>query len=297
MNGFLCLNKPGGVTSFLAVAKARRIVGEKKAGHSGTLDPMATGVLLVAFGKATRFLPLLPDHDKQYRAQFQLGITTDTLDSTGTVLSQADVRVCADQVAAVLPRFTGIIRQVPPMYSALQKDGVRLYTLARQGIEVEREARTVTIHTLALVAADDATHRYTIDVSCSAGTYIRSLIADIGDALGTGAVMTALCRTGACGCGLTNSVTLETLEGLRDSGRLNEAILPTDALLPFDRLTVTAAQARRFGNGGELDLARVRGVTDDGPYRVYAPDGGFLGVGTADLAANILRVTKVFQQQ
>ena len=297
MNGFLCLNKPEGITSFLAVAKARHIIGEKKAGHSGTLDPMATGVLLIALGKATRFLPLLPDHDKRYRAEFQLGVTTDTLDCTGTVLSQQSVTCTEAQVAAVLPRFTGVIRQVPPMYSALQKDGVRLYTLARQGIEIEREAREVTVHALALCKADDEAHRYTVDVSCSAGTYVRSLIADIGDALGTGAVMTALCRTGACGCTLERSFTLGDLQKLQEEDRLQEAVTPTDALLPFDRLTVTAAQATRFSNGGELDLARVRGAAQDGPYRVYAPDGAFLGVGTADSAAGILRVTKVFQQQ
>lgn len=297
MNGFLCLNKPEGLTSFFAVAKARRIVGEKKAGHCGTLDPMATGVLLIAFGKATRFLPLLPDHDKRYAAQLLLGVTTDTLDRTGTVLTESPVHVTEAQVREVLPRFTGVIRQVPPMYSALSKDGVRLYTLARQGIEVEREAREVTVRSLKLTASDDPAHRYTIDVACSAGTYVRTLISDIGQALGTGAVMTALCRTEACGCALSQSVTLEELQRLKEEDRLQEAIVPVDALLGFSRLTVTDAQAKRFGNGGELDLARVRGVRGDGLYCVYAPDGGFLGVGTADGKTGTLLVTKVYQQQ
>ncbi len=294
MNGFLCLNKPQDMTSFFAVAKARRICGEKKAGHSGTLDPMATGVLVIALGRATRFLPLLPDHGKQYRAAFRLGVTTDTLDITGTVLREQNVHVGSADVEAALAPFRGTIQQVPPMYSALLKDGVRLYTLARQGIEVERESRTVTIDRLSLVSADDDKHEYTIDVACSKGTYIRTLIADLGASLGTGAVMTALCRTMANNCPLTQCVTLDALEMHRDAGTLSSVILPTDALLTYPHLTVTEAQAVRFSNGGELARERLRGANKTGLYCVYAPDGSFLGVGELADGADALKAKKVF---
>ena len=197
LNGFICLNKPEGLTSFVAAAKVRRLTSAKKSGHTGTLDPMATGVLTVALGAATRFIELIPSHEKSYRAAFRLGETTDTLDITGKTLQTRPVTCDAFAVEAALDAFRGRILQVPPMYSALQKDGVRLYALARQGVEVERQPREVTISRLALTEADDDAHTYTIDVTCSAGTYIRSLISDLGEALGCGAVMTALQNSGA----------------------------------------------------------------------------------------------------
>lgn len=292
MNGFLLLDKPAGMTSFFAVAKCRRLCGEKKAGHTGTLDPMATGVLVVALGTATRFIDLLPHSEKSYRASFRLGETTDTLDVTGTVLTRTDVRCGRADVEAALAAFRGEIAQVPPMYSALRKDGVRLYALARQGVEVPREARAVTIRTLALADADEQTHTYTIDVTCSAGTYIRSLIADLGDALGTGAVMTALRRTGANGQSIAQCHTLEQLEAMAAKGTLADAMLKAEDVLSYDRLTVTSAQARRFHNGGELSLDRLQGAETDGCYCVFSPDGTFLGVGEAQQETGVLRVKK-----
>ena len=292
MTGFLILDKPAGMTSFVAAAKCRRLFGAKKAGHTGTLDPMATGVLVVALGGASRFIELLPCHDKAYRASLRLGETTDTLDVTGTVLTRSPVRCGKAEVEAVLDRFRGEIMQVPPMYSALQKDGVRLYTLARQGIDVPREARPVTIRSLTLAAADEAAHTYTLDVVCSAGTYIRSLIADLGEALGCGAVMTALRRTEANGCSAAQSVTFEQLEMLKTQDALQTVLRPTQALLGFSPLTVTEAQAVRFSNGGELNLDRLRGANEDGLYCVFAPDGAFLGVGEAQTETGVLRVRK-----
>ena len=292
MTGFLLLDKPAGMTSFVAAAKCRRLCGEKKAGHTGTLDPMATGVLVVALGGATRFIELLPSHNKAYRAAFRLGETTDTLDTSGTLVSRVPVHCGKAEVEAALDRFRGEIMQVPPMYSALRQDGVRLYTLARQGIDVPREARPVTIHALTLVQADEQTHTYTIDVACSAGTYIRSLIADLGDLLGCGAVMTALRRTEANGQTLADCLTLEQLESLAQSGTLQTVLRATETLLDFDRLTVTEAQARRFSNGGALNLDRLHGAEKDGCYCVFAPDGSFLGVGEARPAAGALFVKK-----
>ena len=291
MTGFLLLDKPAGLTSFAAAAKCRRLFQTKKAGHTGTLDPMATGVLVTALGAATRFIDLLPSTEKAYRADFRLGETTDTLDSSGTVLSRADVTCGKAEVDSALERFRGDILQVPPMYSALQKDGVRLYTLARQGIDVPRDPRPVTISSLELVAADEENHTYTIDVRCSAGTYIRALIGDLGAALGCGAVMTALRRTAANGQTIDRCHTFETIDALEPDAR-GALLIPVEQMLQYDGVTVTEAQATRFSNGGALALDRLRGAVCDGLYCVFAPDGRFLGVGEAQTETGELRVKK-----
>ena len=174
MTGIICVDKQENMTSFSAVARARRITGEKKAGHAGTLDPMATGVLPVLFGGATRFMEFLPVQDKGYRAHIRLGLTTDTLDTTGTVLTRSEPHVTREQLEQALCGFRGAILQVPPMYSALSKNGVRLYELARRGEEVERPARPVTVYRLELMAFDEQAQEFEIDVFCSKGTYIRS---------------------------------------------------------------------------------------------------------------------------
>lgn len=292
MTGFLLLDKPAGMTSFAATAKCRRLFGTKKAGHTGTLDPMATGVLVAALGAATRFIDLLPSSEKAYRADFRLGETTDTLDSTGTVLTRSPVTCKKEDVALALERFRGEIMQVPPMYSALQKDGVRLYTLARQGIDVPREARPVTIAAMELIAADEETNTYTIDVRCSAGTYIRALIGDLGAALGCGAVMTALCRTAANGQTIDCCHTFEAIEALETEDARQKLLIPVEQMLQYDGVTVTEAQATRFQNGGELALDRLRGADRDGLYCVFAPDGRFLGVGEARTETGALYVKK-----
>lgn len=291
MNGFVCLNKPQGITSFVAAAKVRRIFGEKKTGHTGTLDPLATGVLPIALGSATRFIELIPDHDKAYRATFLLGKSTDTLDITGTVLCESEVSVKKEDVEAVLPLFIGESMQLPPMYSALKKDGVRLYKLARQGKEVEREKRKIRIDALSLVGQNG--NEYTIDVSCSAGTYIRSLIADIGEKLGCPAVMTGLTRTKANGIGLEKCVTLEELETLKSERRLQEAVIPVDKLLCYPKVFVTKPQAIRFSNGGELDLERIKCDKTDGFRLVYSPEKVFLGVGEIRTESGMMTVKKV----
>ena len=209
MTGAVFLDKPAGMTSFTAANRVRRALGLKKAGHTGTLDPMATGVLVVILGGATRFIEFIPSHDKAYEATFRLGITTDTLDSEGTVLTQTETAFTKAQVEQAMSAFRGEIEQVPPMYSAIKKDGQKLYELARKGVEVERESRRVTIHELTLTGAEEENQTFSFAVSCSAGTYVRSLIADIGSALGCGAVMTALRRTAAHGVTIDRCVTLD----------------------------------------------------------------------------------------
>ena len=298
MTGIICLDKQEHMTSFSTVARARRIVGEKKAGHAGTLDPMATGILPVLFGGATRFMEFLPVHDKGYRARIQLGMTTDTLDTTGTVLTRSGVRVSKAQVEQALAAFRGDILQVPPMYSALSKNGVRLYELARRGEEVERQARPVTIYRLELTEFDGQTQECTLNVLCSKGTYIRSLADDLGRMLGCGAVMSGLRRTYAVGFSLEDCVTLDTLSELAQQGKLSQCMIPLErALAAYPSLSVTQAQAVRFANGGALDADRLRFAEKrDGLFRVYSPDERFLGLGELLPGERELKVRRVFQE-
>lgn len=295
MTGFIFLDKEEGITSFIAAAKMRRIFSEKKAGHTGTLDPMATGVLPIALGGATRFIELIPSHDKAYRATFILGKTTDTLDITGTVLSETEVNVKKEEVEKVLSKFRGEISQLPPMYSAIKKNGVRLYELARQGIEIERESRQVTVYSLELVSSDEEKNEYTIDVSCSSGTYIRSLISDIGEELSCGAVMTALRRTMANEVSIDRCYTVSELEAMKNEGRLSEAVTRVDEFVSYHKLKVSAPQARRFSNGGELDTNRFGGKKEPGLYLVYSPENEFLGVGEIDSECTALSPKRVYR--
>jgi len=298
MTGIICLDKQEHMTSFSAVARARRITGEKKAGHAGTLDPMATGILPVLFGGATRFMEFLPVHDKGYRARIQLGMTTDTLDTTGTVLTRSGVRVSKAQVEQALAAFRGDILQVPPMYSALSKNGVRLYELARRGEEVERQARPVTIYRLELTEFDGQTQECTLSVLCSKGTYIRSLADDLGRMLGCGAVMSGLRRTYAAGFSLKDCVTLDTLSELVQQGKLSQCMIPLERVLAaYPSLSVTQAQAVRFANGGALDADRLRFAEKrDGLFRVYSPDERFLGLGELLPEERELKVRRVLQE-
>ncbi len=295
MTGFIFLDKEEGITSFIAAAKMRRIFSEKKAGHTGTLDPMATGVLPIALGGATRFIELIPSHDKAYRATFILGKTTDTLDITGKVLSENEVSAKKNDVERVLQKFRGEITQLPPMYSAIKKNGVRLYELARQGIEIERESRNVTIYSLELISASEGKNEYTIDVECSSGTYIRSLISDIGEELSCGAVMTALRRTKANGISIQKCFTAETLQKMKDEGRINEALTRVDEFLSYPRLKVSAPQAKRFSNGGALDTNRFGGKKEPGLYCVYSQENEFLGVGEIDSEVTELSPKRVYR--
>jgi tRNA pseudouridine55 synthase len=290
MTGIIPLHKEQEITSFFAVNKVRRIVGEKKAGHTGTLDPNATGVLPIALGGATRFIELLPTHKKAYKATFKTGVTTDTLDIWGAVTGTSEKQVSFEEVEKASQGFKGEIMQLPPMYSAIKKDGVRLYELARQGIEVEREERKCEIYELTVEEAENG--EYSLYCECSAGTYIRTLINDIGEKLGCGAVMTSLCRNYACGIELSECFTLEELQELKNKGEIEKALIPLDKLLSdYPQITVTENQAKRFSNGGSLMRERLRGISENGLYRVYG-NGQFLGLGELD--DNNLNVKRVF---
>lgn len=293
MTGFVFLDKSENMTSFFAASRLRRIFSTKKVGHTGTLDPMATGVLPVAVGGATRFIDFIPDSDKAYRARFLLGKATDTLDITGAVLSEAEVNVKREDIEKLLPDFTGEIFQLPPMYSALKKDGVRLYDLARQGIEVEREKRKITVYSLSLTDYEGE-NEFEIEVSCSKGTYIRTLIDDIGKRLGCGAVMTSLRRTSANGVDIAECITLEALNELAQEGRAQECLHSVDSILPYEKIRVTDNQARRFSNGGELDAQRLKISPEPGFYRVYSHSGSFLGLGELTQDKTELKVKRVY---
>lgn len=295
MTGIIPLKKKENMTSFLAVKRVRGIVGEKKCGHTGTLDPMATGVLPVALGGATRFIELLPTHKKAYKATFKLGLKTDTLDIWGTVVEESGKTVALEEILKILPQFMGKIKQVPPMYSALKKDGVRLYELARQGIEIEREERECEIFKLDI--AEVSQNEFALYTECSSGTYIRSLISDIGEALGTGAVMASLNRTFACGISEEECITLEELESYRDNSELEKIIISVDKILSeYPKINITKPQAVRFKNGGELLKNRIKGRVPCGLIRVYCDDE-FLGLGEALPESENLTVKRVYVER
>ncbi len=294
MDGILCVDKPQEMTSFSCCALLRRLTGEKKVGHAGTLDPMATGVLPLMFGKATRAIPLLPTHNKRYRATLQFGKRSDTLDVWGNVTETGHAFPTPAAIETALPAFRGEILQVPPMMSALKKDGVRLYDLARQGIEIERKARPITIHSLEIVAYDPKSGLLQLLCDCSAGTYIRTLCDDLGHVLGCGAVMTALRREEAAGYALSACLTPDECRKAAEDGSLSGKILPVDtAFTVYPAVTVTAAQAVRFRNGGELSVDRVSSLPQDAEtVRIYDPEQTFLGLGRADEEA--IRIVRLF---
>lgn len=298
MNGILVIDKPTDFTSFDVVAVVRKTLHEKKTGHTGTLDPMATGVLPILLGSATKAQVLLPDSDKEYRAEFKLGLTTDTLDITGKILSESSLRVSAEQIQNLLPLFRGDIMQKPPMYSAVSKDGVRLYELARKGIVVEREERPVNISKLELTSFDEEKQCGTLTISCSKGTYIRVICDDIGQKLGCGCVMTALRRTRACGFTLDDAITIDTLRSLGGSDEIQQYIRPVDSVFScYKSVYITEKQAVRFGNGGGLMLSRLHGLSaaaDGTLYRVYGSDKTFLGLGVVNTEKQELAIKKRF---
>jgi tRNA pseudouridine55 synthase len=271
VDGVLLLDKPAGLTSNRALQKARFLLGAMKAGHTGTLDPMADGLLPVTLGEATKFSADLLDADKSYRATLKLGVTTTTGDAEGEVTQQATVAVTDAMVEPVLQRFIGVGWQVPPMHSALKRDGRPLYEFARAGIEVERAPRSITIGRLQFFGRDG--DELTLELDCSKGTYVRVLAADIGAALGCGAHLTALRRTRVGALRVEDSVSLRALEAMSIEERRG-ALAPVDELLAsLRRINLDEALAGRFRQGQRLAIdAEPRGRV-----RVYAPNDELLG--------------------
>ena len=274
VHGVLLLDKPLGLSSNDALQKAKRLYRAEKAGHTGTLDPLATGLLPLCFGAATKFSQISLDADKCYLATLQLGVTTTTADAEGEVIDTREVNVTRAQMDAACAQFTGPIHQVPPMYSALKRDGKALYEYARAGIDVERDARPVTIHSIVITGGEHDV--WTLDVRCSKGTYIRTLAEDIGKALGCGAHLSALRRTGSGALTLDGALTLEALAEMTEPER-DAALHAADALVadwPLVRLGTE--DAGRFLSG----VRRRTSLPDAAHVRVYGPEPrAFLGGG------------------
>ena len=288
MLGLLLLDKPKGITSFGAVAKIKKLTGEKRVGHTGTLDPMATGVLPILVGRATVLSQYLIEADKSYNATIKLGIATDSCDITGNVISQSDVNCKDNDIECVLRRFLGRQMQTPPMFSAIKQNGVRMYELARRGETVDIPAREIEVFSLDKKSRLNEQNEFVIDCTVSKGTYIRSLCRDIGKVLGCGATLTTLRRTKTAGFDISQCVSLDDLT----DENISEYIIPCDKVVDYlPKISVSEKQAIRFCNGGQLSLDRVRydNFQNDGLYRVYYEDK-FLGLGQADLGQNLLKI-------
>jgi len=271
MNGILLIDKPTDWTSHDVVAKLRGILRERRIGHAGTLDPMATGLLTIFVGRATRGAQFAEAEAKTYIARLQPGIVTDTQDITGRVLEQSNVSVSRGELEAILPQFQGEIEQVPPMYSAIQIDGQRLYKLARQGVEVERKARPVTIHDIRVLG--EAEGSFDLEITCSKGTYIRTLCHDMGQALGSGGTMAALRRTRVGAFSLDEACTLDDLKAAEDP---TQFLRPVDTLFAeYPSLTVNERQEQKIRNGQQI----LRPAGEPGRCRVYSEGGEFLALG------------------
>lgn len=294
MNGILCVNKPQDFTSFDVVAKLRGILKIKRLGHGGTLDPMATGVLPVFVGTSTKACDIMPDNTKSYRAGFRLGQSADTQDITGKILAESDMSVSKELLLDTIPLFTGKIMQIPPMYSAVQVNGKRLYDLARQGIEVERTPREIQVDGLSLEEYDPETREGVLSIYCSKGTYIRTIISDIGEKIGCGGIMTSLVRTSSSGFTLADCYTFEEIQKAREEDRLEELILPVERVFEkLPKLKLGEAQTRMYRNGVKLLLARVYNIREgEDTYAVYGNDGAFIGTAYADRENNVLKVAK-----
>ncbi len=289
LNGIVVVDKPKGISSAGVVARVKRLFGVRKVGHTGTLDPFATGVLICCINQATRLARFFLKGDKVYEAELVLGTVTDTQDATGTVIERHALDgLSVQQIEEMAARFVGDISQVPPVYSALKHQGTRLYKLARRGAPVQKPARPVRIRRLEILEVNLPTVRFS--VSCSAGTYIRTLCADIGRQLGCGGHLKALCRTASCGFSINNALSLEKLAELKAQGDLGQSVIPMNEALPFmpaamadDRLTKRILTGTKLS---EADLPLPPHVSEHGMFKVVDPHGRLIAVLTESTASN-----------
>lgn len=276
VDGILLYDKEVGLSSNRALQQVKRLFNARKAGHTGSLDPLASGLLPICFGEATKLSQYLLDSDKRYMTTFKLGQTTTTGDSEGAVIAQHSVDVSAQQLQSALNKFTGVIEQVPPMYSALKKDGQPLYKLARQGIEVDRKPRSVEIFELTLIAYDGESVE--LDVHCSKGFYIRSLAVDLGEVLGCGAHVTKLRRTAVGKFNIEGAINFDDATAM-DLQQRHQQLLPLDAgISSMQSISLSEDASYYFCRGQEV---RTAGEPESGLVRVYVEGGGFIGIGEA----------------
>lgn len=274
MNGIIIIDKPPSKTSHDMVGFIRRLTGIKKVGHTGTLDPQATGVLPVCIGNATKACELLTCENKEYRAELALGMTTDTLDAEGEILTEQPVLCSEEKIKEVIESFVGEIEQIPPMYSAIKKDGKKLYELARQGINIEREKRKVIIHSIEILEIDMERETVIFEVSCSKGTYIRTLCDDIGLKLGCGAYMNKLTRTKSGNFEIDEAYSPEKLKRLYEDGKFEEILIPVDRVFDtYPKVTVNEREKGFIVNGVRV---RYKGLKEGKIYRVYDENLNFL---------------------
>ncbi len=298
MDGIINVYKEKGYTSHDVVAKLRGILHQKKIGHTGTLDPDATGVLPVCLGKATKVCELLTDKKKTYLAVVRLGVQTDTQDLTGTILEEKKVQVTEEQIRETVASFLGDYEQIPPMYSAVKVNGKRLYELARQGKEVERKARRVHIYTCDITDIALANNEFSMEVTCSKGTYIRTLCQDIGEKLGCGAAMASLVRTQVDRFQLEDALTLERIEALQREKELEPFILPVDQLFEaYDKIVVADKAVSYLQNGNKVNAGFCRGniPTEEGKrVRMYDTKDRFYAIYRWDAGQNVFVNDKMF---
>lgn len=276
MNGIILVDKPQDWTSHDVVAKLRGVLHERRIGHSGTLDPLATGLLVVFVGRATRAVEFAEADSKEYLAGLRLGVSTDTQDITGNIVAESAALPDEAALREALGRFIGDIEQIPPMYSAIKIGGKKLYELARRGESVERAPRKITVSAIDIAGRDG--DDYILNISCSKGTYVRTLCSDIGEALGCGACMSSLRRTRAGVFSVDDAHSLADIETTVREGRLSDIILPVDTLFAsFPKLTVSQSAAKRLKNGNIIKIS-----AEDGEYKVYSDSDEFLLLGRVE---------------
>ncbi len=293
MDGILLVIKPPAMTSFDVVAWLRRIIGIRKIGHAGTLDPAACGLLPVCIGKATKSIEWFSGFSKSYRVEMVLGVTTDTYDGEGNIIEERPVRVSDDAIKGVFQRFIGEYEQIPPMYSAVKVKGKRLYELAREGVEVERKGRKITVSSIRLlnITSHQSHPIVRFDVKCSKGTYIRSLCHDMGKELGCGAYMSFLIRTGVGPFLLEQAVTLEKIEECCRNGKIASIMHPVDVVFEnFPSVFLEKEDVKRFMNGRYAQCDRTNFIKVKDTVRVYSKGGSFIGIGVVISDHGIMRI-------
>jgi len=277
MNGIIIIDKPSAWTSHDVVAKLRGALKVKRVGHGGTLDPMATGVLPIFTGRATRAAEFCENADKEYIAGLRLGIVTDTQDITGAVIGACDAVITASELADILPRFLGAQNQIPPMYSAIKQNGKKLYELARRGVDVTRAPRGIVVSEIELIGTQD--NDFTLRIACSKGTYVRTLCHDIGHALGCGGTLSSLRRTKSGAFTIDMAHTLDSVLDAISAGGIDELLIAVDAIFSdYPAITLSEDDARKFRSGTPCDCCDLPA----GKYRLFGPDNEFLLIGEAD---------------
>ncbi len=291
MNGIININKPLGITSHDVVYRLRKLLNIKKIGHTGTLDPDASGVLPMCIGRGTKLADMLTAKDKQYIAEMSLGSATDTLDASGEVTDTAEVNVTENEIKSAIQKFVGDIEQIPPMYSAIKIEGKKLYELARNGVEIERQPRKVRIDNIEVLDINLPEKKVSIKVDCSKGTYIRTLCDDIGRELGCFAHMSALVRTRSGRFDIKDAYTLSQIEEMLENGD-SSFLVPIDAVFEeYESLVINDKNAKKMCNGTQICVPQIiEGKT----YRVYDQKGNFLTISRAE--NGLLKILKTFYQ-